>query len=668
MSLANLRSPFGTPGLPAGSLPTTTPPGSIGFDPSKVEQQMQVDPNVRTMMAQFFGDPASRHFVQDSGGVVAALARPDNPWTPGTPMVATPSEASPGASFSSASGPSAETAPNPQARAMAHFVGGSTPNGPSAEVTATPGASLASRPPGTQQPPGTPELYPTAHDYALAHPEDVSVPPRPVAPMDNVHGARKALFLAFLGLNKFGAGLDHQQNSYADEFLGRELNATQAQATYDASAPQLKHQAEELAYNNYLGQQEKSADITSKYSQMGMGQVQQAIESLHNGLIQRWQSNVDADAPSFLQNANEQLKGVPPQVRAQIWPLLNSITQLPRSAPNFKVTNGTVEPLLYRGQSYGLQPSANEPPEVTQARTAAMGSLQQGELAKLDPIIRGQLGEPPVNGQPTAAQRQMGITDMASYMKHAETIKEKMNTAGVRIQMGAFGNPEDPALTPIVDAVGKGNMDMNTALQRVTPAGRANFVNALYAKYPDYKESNYDVGKKTTEYFTSGEGGKNINAFNTASEHLDQLSTLSKGLQNGDVQLVNKTGNAWKAATGQAAPTSFNMVKNAVAGEIAKTFKGNATEGEISSINETINSAMSPEQLDGAISQAKALMQSKLHANLQQYLQGVQGKPAFEGAAGAASGNVVYARDPQGKLHQAPKGTAVPRGWTLENK
>lgn len=654
MSLMTMNSPFVS--KRGALLASGDDPNAMIYDPTKIAAQAQVDPRIRAIGAQLFGDPASRQFVQDSGNVLNAMARPDNPWNPGQPIVAqgsapgTPGSAGPGVAPGSASNPSADNflgvpsapAAGPSSAPSAALSTGSYDPGRLAGPGSTPtygepqtvGSSRSPAP----LPPGTP--YAGAEDYASRNPGMVAIPGRPVDPMAGIMGARKAMFLAFLGLNKFGAGMAHQSDSYADQFLGREMESQAVQRKYDQDLPLLRTQADNAAYNQFLGQEQAGANIKKTYSEIGMGPVQRAVEDLHTGLIQRWQSNIDADAPAFLQNANEQLKGAAPQVQSAIAPLLNSITQLPRSAPNFKVTNGTVEPLLYRGQSYGLQPSANEPPEVTQARTAAMGSLQQGELAKLDPIIRGQLGEPPVNGQVTAAQKANGITDMASYMQKAQKIKETINTAGVRIQLGAFGNADDPALRPLVDAVGTGKMDMNTALQRVTPAGRANFVNALYAAYPDYREAGYDVQKKTMEYFTSGEGGKNINAFNTASDHLDQLSQLSKGLQNGDVQLVNKAANAWKTATGEAAPTNFNMVKNAVAGEIAKTFKGNATEGEISSINDTINNAMSPEQLDGAIGQAKALMHSKLHANLQQYLQGVQGKPAFETPAEGTGGGV----------------------------
>lgn len=140
----------------------------------------------------------------------------------------------------------------------------------------------------------------------------------------------------------------------------------------------------------------------------------------------------------------------------------------------------------------------------------------------------------------------------------------------------------------------------------------------------------FSTAKGVTKDFTSGASAKTLNSFNTATEHLNLLSTLGDALGNGDVQAVNSIGNRFAAATGSKAPTSFEMAKNAVAGEIAKTFKGQATEGEIHAINETINSAMSPEQLKGAIQTAKDLMGSKKQALLNQYQQGLQGKPAFD--------------------------------------
>ena len=129
--------------------------------------------------------------------------------------------------------------------------------------------------------------------------------------------------------------------------------------------------------------------------------------------------------------------------------------------------------------------------------------------------------------------------------------------------------------------------------------------------------------------FTSGASAKTLNSFNTAADHLKILSSLGDALDNGSIPLINKFANQFATATGGAAPTTFNMAKQAVAGEIAKTFKGQATEGEISAINSTLSAAQSPQQLKGAINTAITLMNSKREALMKQYDAGIKSAPAF---------------------------------------
>lgn len=165
---------------------------------------------------------------------------------------------------------------------------------------------------------------------------------------------------------------------------------------------------------------------------------------------------------------------------------------------------------------------------------------------------------------------------------------------------------------------------------------------------------------------TSAIGGKlgdTINSYNTATAHLDQLDKAADALKNGDIQALNKVGNAFSAATGNPAPTNFQAVKSAVAGEVSKTFKGGqATDAEIKEFEGAISSANSPAQLKGVIQTYKGLMASKREAIQQQVQQGTQGKPNFN----PSTPSVIYARDPQGNLHQAPTGTALPAGWKAQ--
>lgn len=125
---------------------------------------------------------------------------------------------------------------------------------------------------------------------------------------------------------------------------------------------------------------------------------------------------------------------------------------------------------------------------------------------------------------------------------------------------------------------------------------------------------------KAIKDFTTGKQGNNVRSFNTALEHLDTLHEASQALNNGDIQMFNKIGNAWNSATGKAAPTNFEATKKIVADEIVKAIVG--TGGGVSDREEaakTIQSANSPAQLNGVIEQYKELMAGQLKGLKQQY-------------------------------------------------
>jgi len=149
----------------------------------------------------------------------------------------------------------------------------------------------------------------------------------------------------------------------------------------------------------------------------------------------------------------------------------------------------------------------------------------------------------------------------------------------------------------------------------------------------------FQIDKAVTKYMVAGPGATNLSYFNTSIDHLRLLSETADALNNGDVQRLNQFANAFAAETGDPAPTNFETVKSAVAGEISKTFKGTgATDTEIAQINQEINSSESPDQLHGAINYYLRLMDGKLNALRLQFTQGRQGQPAFTPASGAGSG------------------------------
>lgn len=131
-------------------------------------------------------------------------------------------------------------------------------------------------------------------------------------------------------------------------------------------------------------------------------------------------------------------------------------------------------------------------------------------------------------------------------------------------------------------------------------------------------------------YMTSGKGGQTLNAFNTASSHLQLLGQAADALNNGDSTLLNGVSQSFAKATGSPAPTNFDAVKTAVEGEVAKTFTGgNATVSEQAELKNAIDKANSPAQLHGAIGKFYALMQSKKEALHSQYEAGIKGQADF---------------------------------------
>lgn len=149
----------------------------------------------------------------------------------------------------------------------------------------------------------------------------------------------------------------------------------------------------------------------------------------------------------------------------------------------------------------------------------------------------------------------------------------------------------------------------------------------------------FQIDKAITRAFTSGKSADNINYFNTATEHLKIMAEAADALNNGNVQLFNRFGNDWATATGDPRPVDFDAARNAVAGELSKTFRNAAaTDQEIEAVVSTVNSAQSPDQLAGVINYYLRLMGGKMDALRGQYEAGKEGRPNFPGGATQSGG------------------------------
>jgi hypothetical protein len=233
-----------------------------------------------------------------------------------------------------------------------------------------------------------------------------------------------------------------------------------------------------------------------------------------------------------------------------------------------------------------------------------------------------------------AYQSQLGVNKDIAVATNPQIQQGKVDVAKAtaqarqQAQLGNYGEAGDP----MIDMVGQNRIDLATALQRVPPAAKEKFLKNLGAAYPEYQQQIYATRQALIKSATSGDIGKNITAYNTAISHAQQLSQAADALNNGDMPTLNKLGNALGYQFGSDKTTNFNVIKNALSGEISKVFKGGeATDAEIKAVQEPFSAANSPAQLKGAIDNAIHLMNSKRDALKQQVDLGMQGKPNFGG-------------------------------------
>ena len=132
--------------------------------------------------------------------------------------------------------------------------------------------------------------------------------------------------------------------------------------------------------------------------------------------------------------------------------------------------------------------------------------------------------------------------------------------------------------------------------------------------------------------FTSGTQGQQLTAIGTARNHMQTFKDTADALDNGDLLLANKVGNAIGMQFGSDKATNFNIAKSAFAGEVGKAFAGaNVGVQDRQELMDKISAASSPAQLKGYADTADKLLEGKQKSLKQSYDQGVQNKPNFGG-------------------------------------
>jgi hypothetical protein len=210
-------------------------------------------------------------------------------------------------------------------------------------------------------------------------------------------------------------------------------------------------------------------------------------------------------------------------------------------------------------------------------------------------------------------------TPEAAFHMNADDLGRALQAQGVQLpadfnNIYALGHykakPED---YPQRVTQGTGQIDRKTAMSRA----RA-FVN------PNLDEMNYGAIQKMVTSFADpkqGTAGGNVVAYNTAASHLEQLYNLTQAVKQRDIKAINAVQQAYGVETGtNDYKPVFNAIRDALTGELGKTFKGAAADiEERRAIEKNVSADMAPQLVQGWAKQSAALMLSKSQALIGQY-------------------------------------------------
>lgn len=288
----------------------------------------------------------------------------------------------------------------------------------------------------------------------------------------------------------------------------------------------------------------------------------------------------------------------------------------------------------YMGQNAQIESAAKQAgitKDVAQANEANVSaSVKQQELATggtaamADNRYRS-IKQAQQLGRPVTAEDKAFL---AAYEKQ----KTLVPTANFNLQNGGLnGGSGQPSA--MAQMVASGQMKWGDVISPRTPASvKEAFAKEVKSINPNFNSGDFTVEQKAKEAFTSGTYSQNLNAINTAREHMKTFSSLADALDNGNIQQLNKLGNELGVQFGSDRATNFRLASQAFGGEVGKAFDGaGVTQGERAEAQKNFSENMSPAQFRGAIRTVDSLLAGKQKALQQTYQNSQQAKPNFGG-------------------------------------
>lgn len=438
-------------------------------------------------------------------------------------------------------------------------------------------------------------------------------------------------------MGRIGALKSQQQGIQAGNMALKDEQAmTAAMQSWDGSDPNqlpglvIKNGGSAKAVlglkSQLLAQKKSYSEIAKDDAETGKNNLDSQIKRNDQmaGLIGNILQVPDEQLPQAVQQAGQQAlqQGLLDQQHAQG---IGQLTQMPPDQMRQKLTFLQKSFMGQKAQQEAAQAQATMAKDTAQAGEANASAANKTAEGKYYAANGGAPGVPQEAIQMNDWLKKNPGKTSSDYGIAMKKIVPAYNFS----LQGGGATPQ--ANDPIVQAVANGTMKIADAITPRTPYPiRQKFLQSVMQANPSFDSRNYDIEKGVMKEFTSGDAAKNLTAFNTAIEHAGQLQKATDALDNGDIRGMNKIGNALGYQFGSDKTTNFNVIKNALSGEISKVFKGGqATDAEIHAVQAPFDAANSPAQLKGAIQSAISLMNSKRDALKQQYSSGKNAQPNF---------------------------------------
>jgi hypothetical protein len=286
-------------------------------------------------------------------------------------------------------------------------------------------------------------------------------------------------------------------------------------------------------------------------------------------------------------------------------------------------------------------PSKLNTPDQTAASQAISGKLAEPVAAPNDMIV-------PAGVTPHIQQSPQGVAQQADTESQTALRNAQAAAGGFNPHTGGGGGgPIDPNAvafgsymlykTGKMPAMGMGGGPARMAIisgaaqlanqesqgQQITNPG---FDTAI-ANGQDFTGAQRNINSQA-----GGPLGNQTRAINNVVGHVQLMEQLFNSLQNGDMQAVNKLGNAWSKAFGEPAPTNIQTAASFIGPELIKILSNNGSTGTAPERQEFSNTAASlsnaPEQTSGAISTLKNMLGRQMTDMALQY-HGATGRSDF---------------------------------------